>query len=350
MEQTELADRLLAGPRGRDLCLYVSGTDPFEVITATYLAKRRPDVGGDGNRVVWMSGRLWTPDTSAALALAVAARAAVPAKKLKGRRLLETLADVVGEAAYWQPPGDQEKAADDPTVTDALRPVAAAVAAAPDAGWWTRPYLANDQPYVSWIEDERATRATPPPLTGVTDRLTEWRREAQQPGSVWWSTPNRWDVVTTAPSSRHVAAIQLALVEDSQGWHRARVARLQPRPEARVYEVGGVEDWTALVEAYPLDVGASRGRSWHALTGRDHRWLLPDWPRVAHDYDGVHLTVLAYLSGAGRALPAAGGMTVLAGWEPDVTIWLTDALSQAENPTTWIATQPTRSTTRWRPA
>ena len=65
--------------------------------------------------------------------------------------------------------------------------------------------------------------------------------------------------------------------------------------------------------------------------------MLPDWAAVSADYDAVHLTVLAYLSTAGRALACRGGATVLGGWEPDVTYWLTDQLSQAEPLTTWTA-------------
>ena len=55
--------------------------------------------------------------------------------------------------------------------------------------------------------------------------------------------------------------------------------------------------------------------------------------RADAEVDAVHLTVDAYLSAAGRALPVelpAGGApacTVLAGWDPDVTWWISDVLT-----------------------
>ena len=53
--------------------------------------------------------------------------------------------------------------------------------------------------------------------------------------------------------------------------------------------------------------------------------------RVAQNFDAVHLTVAGYLSTAGLAVPVENDqMTVLAGWDPDQTFWLTD-VEQAES-------------------
>lgn len=53
--------------------------------------------------------------------------------------------------------------------------------------------------------------------------------------------------------------------------------------------------------------------------------MIPDWPRVAGDYDGVHLSVAGYLGTAGRAIDVGDGWaSVLAGWNPDETVWLHD--------------------------
>ena len=53
--------------------------------------------------------------------------------------------------------------------------------------------------------------------------------------------------------------------------------------------------------------------------------MVPDWPEVAQEYDAVHLTVSGYLTTAGRAVPVSDGVaSVLAGWGPDETWWLTD--------------------------
>ena len=97
---------------------------------------------------------------------------------------------------------------------------------------------------------------------------------------------------------------------------------------ARVLELTRPEDVVALVEAFPLEVTASRQRDWSETTGRSGRWLVPDHRAVADVYDGVHLTVLGWAASAGRALPVGDGTaTVLAGWDPDATYWLTDAVT-----------------------
>ncbi len=54
---------------------------------------------------------------------------------------------------------------------------------------------------------------------------------------------------------------------------------------------------------HPLDVTRSRDQYWPDVTGGHKPWFIPDWLAVSRDYDAVHLSVLAYLSTAGRALP-----------------------------------------------
>jgi len=84
-------------------------------------------------------------------------------------------------------------------------------------------------------------------------------------------------------------------------------------------------------------------------TGLDRRWLLPDWSAVGEDYDAVHLTVNGYLGISGRALPVdEDSATFLAGWDPDVSFWLTDLLEAADSAQLWSAerSSPAR---RWRP-
>jgi hypothetical protein len=54
------------------------------------------------------------------------------------------------------------------------------------------------------------------------------------------------------------------------------------------------------------------------------RLLIPDWLAVARRYDAVHLTPAAYFTAAGRLLPVEPGVaTMIAGWGPDATYWLT---------------------------
>lgn len=63
---------------------------------------------------------------------------------------------------------------------------------------------------------------------------------------------------------------------------------------------------------------------------------------MARDWDAVHLTTLAYLETAGRVLAVPGDgaaagaagepITLLGGWNPGATLWLTDEVRVAGEP------------------
>lgn len=131
----------------------------------------------------------------------------------------------------------------------------------------------------------------------------------------------------TSRSLPGLGAARLALVEDGLGWRRADVWPLTPTSGCRVYEITGPEAWSDLVVRHPMEVTASKRHDWWRTTGVDGTWFIPDWTRVAADFDAIHLTVTGYLTTAGRALPAGHGQTVLAGWSPDETYWLADVLT-----------------------
>lgn len=121
----------------------------------------------------------------------------------------------------------------------------------------------------------------------------------------------------------------MTLVEDFPGWEEATV--IPVRGAGRTLEIRTAGDWISLCRAYPLEVTASRRHDWFRTTGRDGRWVIPDWERVAGEWDAVHLTVLGYLGSAGRALGIdADTATVIAGWDPDSTLWLTDVARETE--------------------
>lgn len=109
------------------------------------------------------------------------------------------------------------------------------------------------------------------------------------------------------------------------GWDQATVRQIHVPPDARVCEIDSPESWADLCRRFPLDVTASRRHDWYRTTARNGRWVIPDWAQVARNFDAVHLTVAGYLSTAGLPVPVEHDlMTVLAGWNPDQTFWLTD--------------------------
>jgi hypothetical protein len=115
---------------------------------------------------------------------------------------------------------------------------------------------------------------------------------------------------------------------------------VEPRPGARIYEICGPDQWTDLVSRYSMDVSRSRRHDWWRATGCAGTWLIPDFAAVASDYDAVHISVAGYLTTAGRALPVGDARTVLAGWHPDQTYWLTDILAVSGPATRWVAGGP----------
>ncbi|HEU4792289.1 MAG TPA: hypothetical protein VFS96_01395, partial [Nitrolancea sp.] len=88
----------------------------------------------------------------------------------------------------------------------------------------------------------------------------------------------------------------------------------------RVYEVASARDWSEFVDSYPYTATRFLTYDWGYpdSTGL----IIPDWAKVAKDWDGVHVSVSGYLSAAYRPLPIRHGWTVLAGWHPGATVWL----------------------------
>ena len=118
--------------------------------------------------------------------------------------------------------------------------------------------------------------------------------------------------------------------------------------ECAVYEIHTAQDWSELVARYPLAVTKARRHDWWRATGEDRAWAIPDYPAVAAVYDAIHLTVGGYLSTAGRAIQAGSAYTVLAGWDPDETWWLTDSPRRLGEPLTWLDTRDEEPFT-WAP-
>ena len=368
---TGRADHLLDGPRGRRLCLALAlggaGHWPPSRWQASPSGSLRDDVHP---RDLRRSLRALVRDCD----VAALARARDPLD------LLPALVESVDWARYWQEADDADQLLTDPALAAELAQLADAVVSAPAAAWWATPLAGDDQHAVAWPEGD-PPRFHVPRTTGAALALHRWREEtladerrsaqerpadprAPWSGS-WWSVPVSSGLTVTcrsvpeAPTSRSGIRTPLAvpaglvLVEDELGWPSARTWPVRPSPDARVYEVTGPDSWVALVERHPLEVTASRRHDWWRVTGWDGAWAVPDWAAVAAEHDAIHLTVDGYLSTAGRALPVAlpGARpvrTLLAGWDPDATWWLTDGHIELGHPTDWRRRddQPPR----WEPA
>jgi hypothetical protein len=324
MTGTRRIGDLLDGPRGRRLCMSLVTAAHPELWTAAYYAAQSEDGIADLARGV--------------------AGASVP---VEGAALIDALEVSVSSAMYWQPADDTDTMLRDDALVAALEPTARRIVEAADAQWWWSPIDVGRQRHVQWM-DGAGTR--PPTLTGAAERLIEWRattaraeaRPADRPTDVtarvsdsWWSIPAHADLVVTTRPLAGLGAAELRLVEDGLGWSEAAVTPLRPRPSPRVFEITGPDAWAELVARYPVDVTLSRRHDWWNVTGRDVPWAIPDWQAASSDLDAVHLTVAGYLSTAGRAIPLDDGFTLLAGWNPDETFWLTDILEPSGPVARW---------------
>jgi hypothetical protein len=327
---------LLAGPRGRRVC--------WELLTQT-------------------GGWDWEepPESAGATRLAAALGAAVSRSDIGAlavardpASLFAALADAVAWAMYWQEPDDRDRRLADPRVGEQLWPVAEAGSRAPAARWWSTPMDPATQHEV--VFDDPDGRPLPDPPEDGRAALLAWRAgtlrdessAADRPDDPrapysgrWWSTPALSGLRRSTRSLESIGPVGLHLVEDAMGWSSARCWSLQLHPGVSIFEIGGADDWSELVRRYPLGVTKSRRHDWWRATGHDLEWAIPDFHAIAADYDAVHLSVAGYLSTAGRAIRAGDAHTVLAGWNPDETWWLTDSPQRIDPAVRWVATGDT---------
>jgi hypothetical protein len=226
---------------------------------------------------------------------------------------------------------------------DDLIPVAERLLSCPAAANWWRPLVADDQRILAFDgwdtflghdlgaaisaatgrhKEQNAERASFQP-----EEETRSRDEANgvRYGAYWWSTPKAQVRVESVGPFDGIPSIELLDFVDSGSLSGlATVISFASDPAASVYEVTQPGDWVALVERYPMDATGTHDGEWRYWGGVRGPWLLPDWEKVAGDYAGIHVTIGAYVCSSGRALAVSPGYTMLAGWVPDGTVWLSD--------------------------
>lgn len=349
---------LLAGPRGRRLCLELllegarraDGPETREAVRAVSWAAH----GLESGSVAVMSFSDGTEPFVAqhvSPARAAGALAGLPVPEITPAVLSDALEVSVGAAMYWQPPDGTDVLAADDAMTPALAAVAIEVARSAPAGTWGDRTDPDDQ-WTVHFDGADLPAADPRPI------LERWRTDttrhelasaARDPGErwsgIWWSTPPRVLAVTTGAGATR-EPLRLRNVEDGMGWQSARVRRVIV-PAGPVVEIAGPEDWADLCQRHPLVLTASRRGDWEHIA--DHRcvWVQPDWASVAEEAVGVHVSVAGYLATAGRAVAVGDlGMSVMAGWSPDETFWF-DPVIPTGSDEHWVRDG---SSGRWHPA
>ncbi len=152
--------------------------------------------------------------------------------------------------------------------------------------------------------------------------------------------------VSDPPSAIHDA---LTLSWDFCGRTTSRW-RFPVRPDARVWQIQRPRDWVRLVETYPK-IAPSPHSGWelpgpnqypsdtamlrslvqqHSVRTQIGPHVLPDWRRVAADFDGVHVSWAGFVTAEGfiSDLPGAG-VAMLRYWGSERTLWLNDVFGPA---------------------
>lgn len=336
---TPSMDLLLHGPRGRRLCLELAMQLDPDVKTAAFWLAYELDSGRGTSRALLTassSGDIAAPPSAPSSEELAARLASLDFAGLENERIQAALERSVDSARYWQEPDGEDVLAGLPVITAALVPVAEQLMAAPGIQWYSQPRRVEQ-----WAIDWRSSSDPAPLPENPLQTLAEWGRKERAEeeraarelpndpranvSGTWWSIPHGLvHTVGQVPAA-------LSLVEDSLGWEHATTVPV--RGAGRTLEIRTATDWVTLCRRFPLEVSASRRHDWYRATGRQGRWVIPDWEHVASEWDAVHLTVLGYLNGAMRALQVdTQTATVIAGWDPDSTIWLTDVARESEGP------------------
>lgn len=355
------AAELLEGPRGRGLCLVLAARLDEEAMSAVFDLGYQldPRAGSSRVRLTFSSdgpdAPLPAPHTIEDF---VRTLAGIGPDLITPSLLDDALAASVDDARYWQEPSGEDLLAAHSDVIAALAPIAEAAAeAAPD--WWSADRRV-EQWAIEWHDpgdpvpltaDPRIVLATWRENT-IADELNAQRERPRDPAAnwtgSWWSLP--LSVLATTGVTDSSQPVGLRHVEDGFGWDQATA--IPVRGTGRTYEIHGPDDWANLCRRHPFDVSASRRHDWFRTTGRDGRWAIPDWQSVASEWDAVHLSTRGYLRAATRAIPVDDERaSVIAGWSPDLTIWLSDRAREWEGDRSeWRCDEPGSSESVWRRA
>ncbi|CCF85871.1 hypothetical protein [Nitrolancea hollandica] len=174
--------------------------------------------------------------------------------------------------------------------------------------WWSASFAIAEQLPLGWEWSQRFDIAHEVAI--ASSRLDEY--------STWWITPERLPVTLDA---RTVRSGQPWLLDYYQSRPVVGSTPLDfGNAKPPVYEIASARDWAEFVDSYPYAAKSFRTYDWGYPGSAG--LVIPDWAKVAKDWDGVHVSVSGYPSAAYRPLPIRHGWTVLAGWHPGATVWL----------------------------
>jgi hypothetical protein len=241
-------------------------------------------------------------------------------------QLMQALSKATNAVHFWgQSPTGEEILMNGPESASAMLRVAHHIIESAASSWWYEPWAPCEQWLVrpvNAMNGEEPFELEPKTLREhesiavlIEDAFDQAEREAsarkhrqlgpQEPlGDVWWSFP-AFLLEKTTSLIPGIGPVDLYCCEDSRG-EDTKVAWKVSSAGQRIFEVADAEDWARLCAWYPQEVTATKLDMWEKNTRRRGRWVVPDWLKMANDFDGVHLSAAAYISLAGTAIPVRG--------------------------------------------
>lgn len=225
--------------------------------------------------------------------------------------------DAMNLISRWDPtsPARLERLAID---TPARRPIAEWIMGAAELAWWWAPLDRGSQ---LWSSHAGSDSLEPGLDRAGAGPMSHFERYAHKPHPA---------ILTSTAKATGISSLIIASAfgdNDLQSHPHDAIRRghYRVRPSARVYEITGPAAWAALARRYPaIDPGghhrpvAPDG----SLGPGEPPEIVPNWPAVARDWDGVHVSVGGMLLATDVWVAEAAGSSRFWGWDCEGTYWL----------------------------
>ena len=185
------------------------------------------------------------------------------------------------------------------------------ILAQPSTAWWFEPLVRERQ---IWVSKD----GSPPSIDSLitpSEPPTRWERYAHKPvGGLFTST-------LIGNISSMLVAIDLGVgdLRPAFGQPPYAIWRMDVDESARVFEIDGSDAWHRLCVDYPAEGNSGRNEPDFS---RDPGKLVPDWSKVARDWDAVHMSFGGYLTSDQVRVESESGWTYHWAWDCEQTLWL----------------------------
>lgn len=240
----------------------------------------------------------------------------------------------VDTARYLQAPDSFDRVCLEPQILETLNSLAKALWDHPVITRWSTAYDSRDLHFV--CSDNMGLRR---------EKIQQGLSMQDLKGTLhskdhWWSAPPYPALVTSGYSTLPYPSL-LSWQEDEVDSSLKHTRRIKVLKSARVFEIKTATDWLELCTRFPQPVSNHLHSQWKATTGLSRDWVIPQWHLVSYEYDAICMSPLAYLALAGEPFDmedgeTPGSATMIAGFGPGETVWLTNAFLPVETTVTWV--------------